>query len=418
MINRNIAPKTNTIHSIQFQQPEVLILNNGATMYAIRETASETIQIEFVFNAGTLLDDGIIAKATGDLLFSGSTKMTSSELEEKIDQLGGFKSVKVTKEEVIVSVAGLKENGIALAKIVVDAMKEACFPTIEIKQYLQASKQKMKIQLEKVGFVANREFSPLLFPNSSYGKVTKLADFDAVSQDEIIAFHQQHYLNGLNSIRVVGPLNDEEMNALQTLGNSFHFSPLSPPDFKFNYTPKTTHKEKKEALQSAIRIGRILFNRTNPDYKDFLVLNMVLGGYFGSRLMSSLREDKGYTYGIHSGIAQLNKTGYFYISTEVNKEFRTESIDTIRKEIEQLQRKEIDEEELQLVKNYIIGMLLEQSDGPKAMLDCFLSVNKYNLDLTYYNELIQAINVVSPSRLMQLAKTYLNWEDLIVVTVG
>jgi predicted Zn-dependent peptidase len=88
------------------------------------------------------------------------------------------------------------------------------------------------------------------------------------------------------------------------------------------------------------------------------VLNTMLGGYFGSRLMTNLREDKGYTYGIGSAMVPLQHSGYFFITCEVGAEVTGEALKEIRKELDLLRSEEVKEEELSLVKNYMLGSFL------------------------------------------------------------
>jgi predicted Zn-dependent peptidase len=165
-------------------------------------------------------------------------------------------------------------------------------------------------------------------------------------------------------------------------------------------------------------MGRFLFPKSHPDYIDFQVLNTILGDYFGSRLMSNIREDKGYTYGIGSGVMDLNQTGYFVIVTEVGKEVLDLTLNEIKLEMERLQNELVAGDELDLVKNYMLGQLLKSADGPYAMLDMYNSVDMYGLTLAFYDEAIQKIKHITPERIRELAKQYLNVEDFLIITAG
>jgi zinc protease len=165
-------------------------------------------------------------------------------------------------------------------------------------------------------------------------------------------------------------------------------------------------------------MGRFLFPKSHPDYIDFQVLNTILGDYFGSRLMSNIREDKGYTYGIGSGMMDMNQTGYFVIVTEVGKEVLDLTLNEIKFEMERLQTELVSDDELDLVKNYMLGQLLKSADGPYAMLDMYNSVDMYDLTLSFYDEAIQKVKHISPTRIQELAKQYLNFEDFLIITAG
>ena len=418
MINRTLAPKTSTITHIDFQSPEIDTLENKVNVYSMLETTDETVRIDFVFDAGSLKTSKIIAQLTGELLFSGSVDKTSDEIEESIDRLGGFTGVDISNERATISAIGLKEHIVAITQTVVDAIINVNFNPKEINQLLQSKKKKMAISLEKVSTQARRAFLSDLFNNSPYGDLTQLEDYDKIDQKDLIEFHKNKYLKGLQYITVVGALNDEDLNSIKALGNQFSKDEVTKIDYDYSYTPNNIHIEKEQALQTAIRIGRVLFNKQHTDFIKFSVVNTIFGGYFGSRLMTSIREDKGYTYGIGSGVAQLLETGYFFISTEVGKEFADLTIKAIKEEITLLQTEEVSETELSLVKNYIIGQILEQSDGAQAMMDRFISVETYGLDFSYYDKFIKEVNEITPKEVKELANLYLNWEDFTVVSAG
>lgn len=418
MIKENKAPEIKTIQHIDFLTPEKYVLENNVPLYCIRDNSIETVQIDLVFDAGSIQTKKIIALITGGLLFSGTKEKSSDLIEEEIDYLGGFKGVSVQQEEAVVALVGLRENVIAIATIVIDAILHVQFDEKEINQNLQAKKKKMEISLRKVETQAKRTFMAHLFDATPYGELTQLEDYDKVERIDLIQFHQENYVGGLKHISVVGSIEDAALSSLKELGGKFNHKNTVSTDYFYKNTPKKYTIKKKDAVQSAIRIGRLLFNKNHPDFIPFAVLNTVLGGYFGSRLMTTIREEKGYTYGIQSGVAQLQKTGFFYISTEVNARYREATLEAVQEEIKKLQTIPISDEELGLVKNYMVGNLLEQSDGPQAMMERFLAVNKFGLDLSYYNQFLQEIHQVTAEQLMELANTYLNWEDFTIVTAG
>lgn len=417
-MDRTIAPEIKNITSISFQEPEIIYLANKATLYAIRKTEEETAKIDFVFNAGSLQTDNLIAGLTAGMLFSGTDNKSSTEINEEIDSLGGYTGTEASSERMTVSIVGLKEYIVQLTEMMVDAVLHVNFDSKELTQLIQNKKKKFQISIEKVSTVAKREFVHAIFEHNPYGRLSYLEDYDQVKREDLISFHQKYILEGLDYVTIVGALTDSELQRIQELALKFKSNKEPIENYNFQYRPNQIIQEKEGAVQTAIRIGRVLFNKTQPDYKQFMVLNTILGGYFGSRLMSSIREDKGYTYGINSGISQNLQSGYFYIATEVNKKYRDATIQAIQEEIKKLQNELVGEDELSLVKNYIIGEILEQSDGPQAMMDRFISVQLFGMNLSYYNDLMKAINEISAKEIQQLAQKYLDWEDMVIVAVG
>jgi len=187
---------------------------------------------------------------------------------------------------------------------------------------------------------------------------------------------------------------------------------------KINIRSGIHYIEKKDALQSAIRLGKILFTKNHPDYPAMLVLNTVFGGYFGSRLMANIREDKGYTYGIGSAMVSFSHAGYFTISTEVGADVTKDAVKEIYFELNKIQTEKISESELALVRNYMLGTFLRSIDGPFALADRFKGIYFSGLDYDYYERYVETIRTVSSEKLMELANSYWKKEEMIELVVG
>jgi zinc protease len=176
--------------------------------------------------------------------------------------------------------------------------------------------------------------------------------------------------------------------------------------------------KKEGALQSAVRIGKKLFTREHKDYHGMLVLNTVLGGYFGSRLMANIREDKGYTYGIGSAAASMAKEGYFVIATEVGVNVCNDAIKEIYFEIDRLRNELIPESELETVRNYMLGSFLRSIDGPFELADKFKNIMFHNLGYDYYQNFLKTVRTITPTELQNLAQKYLLEDSLYELVVG
>ncbi|HRH66403.1 MAG TPA: insulinase family protein, partial [Bacteroidia bacterium] len=176
--------------------------------------------------------------------------------------------------------------------------------------------------------------------------------------------------------------------------------------------------EKEGAVQSAIRIGRRLFNRNHPDYPGMAVLNTVLGGYFGSRLMSNIREDKGYTYGIGSALVSMKQEGYFFISTEVGADVTVPALTEIYKEIDLLKTELVEEEELAMVRNYMRGTFLKGIENAFHLADRFRSLHLHGLGYDYYQKYLEKVRTIQPDEIKALANKYLDSGAFYELVVG
>jgi predicted Zn-dependent peptidase len=187
---------------------------------------------------------------------------------------------------------------------------------------------------------------------------------------------------------------------------------------KPNPDNSTIKIEKKDAVQTGIRMGKILFDRSHPDYHKMTVVNTILGEYFGSRLMTNIREDKGYTYGIGSYLGENQANGYFVIATEVGNQFLDDTLVQITLELERMRNELVPEDELTLVKNYLYGQFLRGADGPFSMMELFSAVEIHGLDYSYYQQAIKTITEISAEEIKQTAHQHLNPNEMLVVTAG
>ena len=192
-----------------------------------------------------------------------------------------------------------------------------------------------------------------------YGIMSAIPDIQAISIDSCRAFYKEHYQNGKCILFVSGNYPDSLMDLLENLFGDLPINSSNIEVPKPNIIPA---KEKKyrinndpESVQGAIKLATPFPNRHDPDFKKVAVLNTVFGGYFGSRLMSNIREDKGYTYGIHSYLQNHLQQTAWMISTDAGKDVSEATIEEVYKEMKKLREEPIDEEELMLVRNYQIG---------------------------------------------------------------
>lgn len=423
-LNRKLAPEFKTIDNIEIEHTKLSHLNNGIPVYTISSGSQELSKIEFLFKAGMYFQNQpLVASATNNLLETGSKNFTANELSDNIDFLGSFFECSVEQDFSSLVLFSLNKYLDKSLHYVEEIIKHPTFPKDEFDIYLSNKKQKHIVNSQKVNVIARRKFTELIFgENHPYGRDVKDESFDNLTIPEIKEFYNNHYQSKNCTIIASGKLPE---NLIETLNQSFGNenwgadTTVLVNNFELQTTKQHKHFiEKADAIQSAIRIGRTLFNKTHPDYFKFQVLNTILGGYFGSRLMANIREDKGYTYGIGSSLASLVHGGYFYIATEVGVDVTKNTLDEIYKEINILRTELVDDEELDTVRNYILGQFLRSVDGPYALADKFKAIYEFNLDYTYFENYFNAVKSITPQEIKNLANTYLQEKDLIELVVG
>ncbi len=418
-MDRTQSPSLSAITEIEFVAPNIHVINDRVNLYHMPHVPNDTARFDLYFNAGKIRSQQSFASFVSGLLFSGTKDKTSVEINAAINRLGGFLDTGLSAENAVISMYCLKEHLPALFDILFDAITNVNFREDEVKDFLSDRKQKLQISREKVSYLAQTNFQTELFASDKrYVTVLKDEHFEMVTQEGLKDFHKEFILNGLERVVVVGDIPSGQIDAIVQKSKEIAIEEDATFAESLENRVGSKHVEKEGALQSAIRVGRTLFNKKHPDYLDFLVLNTILGDYFGSRLMSNIREDKGYTYGIGSIVAELNQTGYFLIATEVGKDVREDALKEISNELERLRNELVSEEELDLVRNYMRGQLLKSADGPYAMTDLYLSAILQGKDLEFYNEALKAINEITPKRIQELAQKYLQMEQMTIVSAG
>jgi predicted Zn-dependent peptidase len=418
MLNRQVAPKLTPIKSIEFAVPELVEIKKGIPLYWTKNIANETAKIELHFHAGTTVKTPIVASLTAGLLIAGTKKKTAVQIQHALDAVGAYYDVSVSQEQAIVTIYALNTYLLQAFNIFQDAFIHAAFPEKELKELSNERQEKLKVQLQKVNVLAQRKIQQVLFEETPYAQVISQGDYLTIRRSDLIQFHQENYLNGLTKVFLVGNLSNDDMQAMQNTCTAFAGTEAKPVKSQFSMKSHMVHEDKKDALQTAIRIGKIMFNKTHPDFIPFSVLNTILGDYFGSRLMSNIREDKGYTYGIGSYMMENTHFGYFMIATEVAKEVREATIQEVKNEIERLQTELVPAEELELVKSYLLGQLLKAADGPYAMLDLFSGVELHGMDISFYNKYIQKVQEITAEDIREMACKHLDWKSLSIISVG
>jgi zinc protease len=422
-LNRTTPPAYHPIKEASLIHASKTILANNIPLYTINAGSQELVKIEVIFNAGTCAQNKtLVASATNALMREGTTKYSSNEISEILDFYGAYLETNVEKFSAEFSLYSLNKHLHHVLPVLSSVIEEPNFPDKEFDLYVKNNLQKFKISQQKVDVIARNQFPSLIFgENHPYGRYAKESDYTKLKNQDLIDFYNRFYKSKIAYILISGYVTNE---IIETISNVFGKNKNQTHHINHDFfvaSPSATKKvfiEKKDAIQSAIRIGRPLFSKSHPDYFGFQVLNTILGGYFGSRLMSNIREDKGYTYGIGSGLAPFKKGGMFFISTEVGVDVTKSALTEIYHEIKRLREEIIPEEELETVKNYILGIFLKSAEGPFAQAEKLKGVYDFNLDYNYYTNYFKAVQNVSPEVLQKLANKYLQEADLFELVVG
>ena len=425
-LDRKIAPPI--VDAVNFHlelKPfETFTLQNGIPVYAINAGAEEVMMIEMVFFSGNSFEEkNLVAAATNFLLRNGTSRKKAFEINEHFEYYGSFMNRACYNETATVTLHCLNKHIAELLPVVEELITDSVFPEEELAIFKQNQKQRLSVSLKKSEFVAGRLIDAYLYgENHPYGKFSTPGGYDALNREELLSFHDTYYRKGNCMIFTAGKLPPKLFELLNkhlgnlSLGNNFQ-KRLHPISSTKQRGEKSRIINDENGVQGAIRIGREFPNRHHPDFQKVMVLNNIFGGYFGSRLMSNIREDKGYTYGIHSYLQDHLQQSAWVISTEAGKDVCEATVSEIYKEMRRLQDEPVGEEEMHLVRNYMMGSILGDLDGPFHIIARWKNYILNGLDETYFYNAINTIRNVTPEELQQLARKYLNPEEFYELVV-
>ncbi|NOU59374.1 M16 family metallopeptidase [Marinifilum caeruleilacunae] len=421
---RNTAPKFKTVDSIEILGDTKYTLSNNIPVHVINGGSQEVLKIEFIFDAGIWYQESpLVASMANSMLNEGTSRYKAAEIAEKFDFYGAYIGFSAAKHDASVCLYTLNKYLPETLEITENLIKESTFPQKEFDTILLNKKQRFQIEHQKTNVLAKDEFSALMYGKKHpYSNIFDESEFDKLDIKTVKEFYKSHYTANNCKIIIAGKVDQSVIDQLEKM-----FGAEAWP--QKNEITKVKHEIllsdenkafvcKEDAVQACIRIGRPIFNKTHKDYTTLHLFNLILGGYFGSRLMQNIREDKGYTYGINSIIISHLKGGHFVIVTEVGSDVCKDAISEIYKEIKKLRDELISDEELNLVKNYISGEMLRNLDSPFALSESLKGNLAFGLDNSYYQSFIKELKTIDAEKIKALANTYFQEQDLKLVVCG
>ena len=423
-LNRAKAPILHIPNSLSIPRAEKMILTNQIPVYYFRAAHQEVLMLKLVFEAGNWYEPAkLLANFTNSMIKEGTTNRTSKALMDEIEYYGASIRTQSKRNYAEIQIFTLSKYLSNLLPLLADMLQNATFPADELTTKMRNSQQKLAVNLQKNDFIATRKFRLNIYGNNHpYGYAAEKADYDNLNVEKLKAFYKTHYTANNCSIYLAGRFDDQHLKDIdrflgqndwttdQKISTPNHQTPVYKPTVEYISRPQT--------MQAAIMIGFPLFNHTHEDYPLMFFTNTILGGFFCFRLMRKIRTKKGYTYCIYSAITPLLHGGHCYISTEVGVDVWKETVKEIFFEIERLKTVPLDAEELTLVQNYLMGVLMSQTDGVFHLASAFQGVNSYGLDLDYYEKLADSIKHATAKQVQEMAQKYFDTKNMSQFVVG
>lgn len=423
MLNRTIAPASYPIELIKFPTVTKTSLVNGIEIQSLSLGEQAVFKLEIIVQAGaSAADKAGIASLTSSLMKRGTKQRDATAIHQIFDYYGAFWDIQTNLDYATFVLYGLSKHIKSLLPYVLEIIQEASFPTEEFEKEIAIEVQKNKLNWQKTAFSASQLLRSQLFNEDPYGRISTQESLEAIQLGDLVNFHRQYWLGGTPKIFLSGSFSYNQIEAVQKTFENLQTFPVNikGPNLREDLTKKTNklREYRENALQSSIRLGMRSITRNHTDYFKFSVLNTILGGFFGSRLQKNIREEKGFTYGISSSIVPMLRAGYWVVGTDVNNDNVDETCEEIRKEMRKLQQEKVSPDELNLVKNYLMGSFTGELTQAFDIAEKIKVIQIENLPFDYYDQFQAQIQACTPEDLLELATKYLDPTNLQVIIVG
>ena len=426
MLDRSVCPPIRDIQSIVVPEVETISLKNGSRLHCMNVGIDEVVRVTVIVGVG--LDVQKVPLSTrmmSSLLFEGTKDMTQTEVAEKFDFYGARKSILPGMYASSYDLISLTRHLPKIIDVFVDSVFSPALRVDDFNRLSKIMKTNMKDLSKRVDYLSDKNLDYMLFGKNARLIHPEQEDIDKLTVEDLQKLHSDYF--NIENVEFVacGMITDEVKKVLIDTFSAIAPSertrktdkPLVLPemDKKYNFFHKT-------GVQAGVCIGRQLFGRSDKDEKGMRFLNPVFGGYFGSRLSSNIREEKGYTYGIYSDLSINKHHGTMTISTQCDNKYVQKVIDETFKEMEILCNENVPDNELERVKNYLLGTMCSTYGNALAwnseMIRAVTSANGGDISLTYINDFIDYIRSVSADDVKKMAQKYYGKDDFGVSVVA
>lgn len=425
MINRSVKPEPT--NEISFELPSIkeFYLENNLRVLFVKKNNLPILQLSLINEAGSKFDpEGKkgLAYLTAHLIDEGAGKYNALQLDEEFDLLGTAFSTSLDNDNVLLNMLTLEENfdrSLELFSMIVTD------PKLNDDDFLREQKKlitKLIQSKTQPSALANKAIDKIIYKGNPYSYPTSGLEKDVtnISNEDIKKFYSDNYAPNNGCLIVVG--NSEETVLKNKLNDAFNnWNKKATQQIKIEYPIKEKTKiylvNKKDSPQTEIRVGHISTSRKSKDYFARVIMNTILGGQFSSRINLNLREDKGYTYGAHSGFAYNQLMSHFIVSTSVESKYTKNSVDEILKELKEI-KLYVKDEEIDFAKSYLIKRF-------PAMFETFNNVSRnlttlvvHDLPFDYYNNYIENLSSISKADVEFAALNNIFDDSCAIVLVG
>lgn len=424
-LDRTLPPSVRPMGEFDIVRPERRMMKNGMPLNIIQAGSQDVVRFDLLVGSGQWHQtQALQAMFTNRMLREGTTSMNSTQIAEKLDYYGAWLELSSSPNYGFITLYSLNKYFPYTLAVLADMVLHPVFPERELNVVTETNRQQFLVNSTRVEVIARKHLNRSLFgPAHPFGRFAEKEDYDRITPDILRAFYREHYHSSNCSVYVSGKVTPEIVRCIEEhLGAEPWGELRERSSLQLVEPQKTTEKhlfvEREDALQSSLKMGGFVMDRLHPDFLKARVMVTLFGGYFGSRLMSNIREDKGYTYGIGAGIVNCPGSGVLVVTTEADNRYIDSIIREVYQEMDRLCNELPSSEELEMVKNYMLGDWCRSYEGPFSLSDAWIYLETAGLDDDFFIRSLDAIRDVDGEDIRTLAQKYLRKENLIEVVAG
>jgi predicted Zn-dependent peptidase len=407
-----------------FPKQETYTLSNGMKVTLVPYGSIPKVAIQAFIRAGSLnekTEQRWISDVVAALLKEGTTTRSSEAIARETAEMGGSIFTAAQTDKTVVGGEVLSEFDARFITLLAEVIMNPRFAAEDLETIRANKIRDLTIARAQAGTVALEKFREVIYPNHPYSSIyPSEATLKSYTLDQVKAYYNENYGAARTHLYVVGQFDQAKVKS--TIGKSFDaFKKGSEP---IRNVPTPTAKrsltviDRPNAPQSTIYLGMPAASPSDDDYIKFTVLNALLGGSFGSRITSNIRENKGYTYSPGSSVFNRYKTGFWYEAADVTTQHTGASIKEILFEIDRLRKEPPTETEMQGIKNYLVGIYVLQNSTRGGVINQLENMNYNEFDKNYLDTYVQKITAVTPQDIQSAASKYLIEDKMTIVVVG
>ena len=422
MLDRTTPPIVQDV-PFGFRRPERQTLGNGIPLYIMTASGQEVVRVDFVFSVGQWHQaQKLQALFTCRMLREGCRGYTSSSFAERLDYYGAWLELSVAMNRTFVTLYTLKKFFPQTIEMVQQMLFEPTFSEEQFSTIRANNKAQFMVNMQKGDVLAMRALRRSVYGEAHpCGMSTMAEDYDALRTEVLADFYGRYYGSRNCTVYLSGSIDENVTSRIEScFGGTEWGGSLEVGQRDYSLSPAIDKKKfiaHPGAVQCSIRMGSLLMDVKDEDYLPMRVLNTVLGGYFGSRLMKNVREDKGYTYHISSDLVTNTSQVMFMISCEPLADKAEEVMAEVKGEMEWLRTQLVSDAELHMVRSYMMGEICRNYEGAFSLTDAYIFMDHLGLPQSHIEDAVAAVRATDAARLLQLARRYFDFETLHTVVV-